>query len=75
MTSRCINVPCLYFSLPQFSTDITAPENVLFVCKLNPVTDSEDLTLIFSRFDPNVKAEVIRDTVCLCGIFDATTVQ
>eukprot|EP00934_Nitzschia_sp_Nitz4_P003103 Nitzschia sp. Nitz4//scaffold8_size234185//62458//64249//NITZ4_001245-RA/size234185-augustus-gene-0.258-mRNA-1//-1//CDS//3329559770//3093//frame0 len=41
--------------------DITAPENVLFVCKLNPVTEDEDLELIFSRFDENVKAEIIRD--------------
>ena len=34
---------------------------MLFVCKLNPVTDEEDLQLIFSRFDPNAKAEIIRD--------------
>lgn len=26
------------------------PENVLFVCKLNPVTREEDLELIFSKF-------------------------
>jgi RNA recognition motif-containing protein len=32
------------------STDITAPENVLFVCKLNSVTTDEDLEIIFSRF-------------------------
>mmetsp|Transcript_529 Transcript_529/g.917 ORF Transcript_529/g.917 Transcript_529/m.917 type:complete len:557 (-) Transcript_529:1205-2875(-) len=43
------------------SADMTPPENVLFVCKLNPLTDDEDLTLIFSRFDPNAKAEIIRD--------------
>ena len=43
------------------SADITAPENVLFVCKLNPVTADEDLELIFSRFDENVKVEIIRD--------------
>ena len=43
------------------SADITAPENVLFVCKLNPVTEDEDLELIFSRFDEKVKAEIIRD--------------
>lgn len=41
--------------------DIKAPENVLFVCKLNPVTEDEDLELIFSRFDEQVKAEIIRD--------------
>ena len=26
------------------------PENVLFVCKLNPVTTDDDLEIIFSRF-------------------------
>ena len=41
--------------------DMTAPENVLFVCKLNPVTEDEDLELIFSRFDEKVNAEIIRD--------------
>jgi len=43
------------------SADIKAPENVLFICKLNPITDDEDLQLLFSRFDPNARAEIIRD--------------
>lgn len=43
------------------SADVEAPDNVLFVCKLNPVTQDEDLELIFSRFDSKVKAEIIRD--------------
>jgi len=43
------------------SAELKPPENVLFVCKLNPATDDEDLTLIFSRFDQNAKAEIIRD--------------
>jgi peptidyl-prolyl cis-trans isomerase-like 4 len=30
--------------------EIRPPENILFVCKLNPVTRDEDLELIFSRF-------------------------
>lgn len=30
--------------------DVKPPENVLFVCKLNPATQDEDLELIFSRF-------------------------
>ena len=30
--------------------DIPPPENVLFVCKLNPVTEDDDLELIFGRF-------------------------
>jgi peptidyl-prolyl cis-trans isomerase-like 4 len=43
--------------------DIRAPENVLFVCKLNAVTEDEDLELIFSRFDNNVKAEIIETRI------------
>jgi peptidyl-prolyl cis-trans isomerase-like 4 len=30
--------------------DCAPPENVLFVCKLNPVTTDDDLEIIFSRF-------------------------
>uniref|UniRef100_A0A8C0Z817 peptidylprolyl isomerase n=1 Tax=Cyanistes caeruleus TaxID=156563 RepID=A0A8C0Z817_CYACU len=37
------------------------PENVLFVCKLNPVTKGEDLEIIFSWFGPIKSCEVIRD--------------
>ena len=43
------------------SADITAPENVLFVCKLNPVTEDDDLELIFSRFDEMVTVDIVRD--------------
>ncbi|EEH36466.1 RNA binding protein [Paracoccidioides lutzii Pb01] len=41
--------------------EVKPPENVLFVCKLNPVTQDEDLHLIFSRFGPILSCEVIRD--------------
>eukprot|EP00731_Ephydatia_muelleri_P023898 Em0016g169a len=41
--------------------DARPPENVLFVCKLNPATTDEDLEIIFSRFGPIVSCEVIRD--------------
>lgn len=41
--------------------DVKPPENVLFVCKLNPVTQDEDLELIFSRFGEIRSCEVIRD--------------
>ena len=57
--------------------EVKPPENVLFVCKLNPVTQGvshpsnakkwliqspdEDLTLIFSRFGKILSCEVIRD--------------
>ena len=37
------------------------PENVLFVCKLNPATTSEDLEVIFSRFGTIISCEVIKD--------------
>ena len=41
--------------------DVKPPENVLFVCKLNPVTEDDDLELIFSRFGKIVQCDVIRD--------------
>ncbi|KPI41284.1 Peptidyl-prolyl cis-trans isomerase-like 4 [Cyphellophora attinorum] len=41
--------------------EVKPPENVLFVCKLNPVTHDEDLELIFSRFGKIISCEVIRD--------------
>lgn len=41
--------------------DVAPPENVLFVCKLNAVTTSEDLELIFSRFGKILSCEIIRD--------------
>jgi peptidyl-prolyl cis-trans isomerase-like 4 len=41
--------------------EVTAPENILFVAKLNPATQDEDLELIFSRFGKILSCEVIRD--------------
>lgn len=41
--------------------EVKPPENVLFVCKLNPVTHDEDLELLFSRFGKILSCEVIRD--------------
>ncbi len=41
--------------------DCAPPENVLFVCKLNPVTTDDDLEIIFSRFGKVKSCEVIRD--------------
>lgn len=41
--------------------DMAPPENVLFVCKLNPVTSDDDLEIIFSRFGKIKGCEVIRD--------------
>jgi peptidyl-prolyl cis-trans isomerase-like 4 len=50
---KCINVN-------NFS-DEKPPDNVLFVCKLNPVTTDEDLEMIFSQCGEIVECEVIRD--------------
>ncbi|KAG8225062.1 hypothetical protein J437_LFUL000041 [Ladona fulva] len=41
--------------------EIAPPENVLFVCKLNPVTTDEDLKVIFGRFGTIKSCELIRD--------------
>ncbi|XP_043700589.1 peptidyl-prolyl cis-trans isomerase CYP59 isoform X2 [Telopea speciosissima] len=41
--------------------EIKPPDNVLFVCKLNPVTEDEDLHTIFSRFGNVISADIIRD--------------
>ncbi|KXJ22762.1 peptidyl-prolyl cis-trans isomerase-like 4 [Exaiptasia diaphana] len=41
--------------------DVKPPENVLFVCKLNPVTTDEDLEIIFSRFGTITSCEIVRD--------------
>lgn len=41
--------------------EMAPPENVLFVCKLNPVTTDDDLEIIFSRFGTIKSCEVIRD--------------
>jgi len=45
--------------LPE--VDVAPPDNVLFVCKLNPVTNDDDLEIIFSRFGLIKSCEVIRD--------------
>ena len=41
--------------------DAVPDENVLFVCKMNPVTRSKDLELIFSRFGDIASCDVIKD--------------
>ncbi|GJX98667.1 peptidyl-prolyl cis-trans isomerase CYP59, partial [Tanacetum coccineum] len=45
--------------LPE--AEVKPPDNVLFVCKLNPVTEDDDLNTIFSRFGTVTSAEIIRD--------------
>jgi peptidyl-prolyl cis-trans isomerase-like 4 len=43
------------------SADVKPMETDLFVCKLNPVTTSEDLETIFSQFGDIVSCEVVQD--------------
>eukprot|EP01065_Artemidia_motanka_P029558 TRINITY_DN35652_c0_g1_i1.p1 TRINITY_DN35652_c0_g1~~TRINITY_DN35652_c0_g1_i1.p1 ORF type:complete len:499 (+),score=124.79 TRINITY_DN35652_c0_g1_i1:70-1566(+) len=40
--------------------DMEPPKNVLFVCNLNPVTEDEDLEMVFSRFGRIDSCEVMR---------------
>lgn len=44
------------------SAEVKPMENVLFVCKLNPLTRDDDLEIIFSRFGKIISCEVVRDT-------------
>ncbi|KAJ2707091.1 Peptidyl-prolyl cis-trans isomerase-like 4 [Coemansia sp. IMI 203386] len=41
--------------------DVKPAENVLFVCKLNPATQDDDLKTIFARFGTITSCEVVRD--------------
>lgn len=41
--------------------DIKPPENVLFVCRLNPVTTGDGLAVCFAQFGRVTSAEVIQD--------------
>jgi len=43
------------------SADAKPPENVLFICRLNPITEEEDLERIFSRFGKVNSAKIIKD--------------
>lgn len=45
--------------LPE--ADAAPPPNMLFICKLNPVTTEEDLEIIFSRFGKITSCDIIRD--------------
>jgi peptidyl-prolyl cis-trans isomerase-like 4 len=42
--------------------DAKPPEEVLFICKLNPITTDDDLEIIFSRFGEIKQCEIIRDS-------------
>ncbi|KAM9953660.1 hypothetical protein ACTFIR_008747 [Dictyostelium discoideum] len=54
------------------SADIRPPDHVLFVCKLNPITEAEELELVFSQCGTVKSCEVVRDKVTndsLCYAF------
>lgn len=40
--------------------DLKPPDNVLFICKLNPLTQADDLEIIFSRFG-ECKVDILKD--------------
>lgn len=42
--------------------EVKPPAEVLFVCKLNPVTTDSELEIIFSRFGKIKQCEIIRDS-------------
>lgn len=41
--------------------DVKPPENVLFVCKLNPITQDEDIQIIFSKYGPIRSCQIVKD--------------
>ncbi|CCW64990.1 unnamed protein product [Phytomonas sp. EM1] len=41
--------------------ELKPPENVLFVCKLNPITTGEGLAMCFAQFGKVLSAEVVMD--------------
>ena len=44
-------LPCWLLQVGDLpDVEVKPEENVLFVCKLNPVTTADDLEIIFSRF-------------------------
>lgn len=43
------------------SADAKPPENILFICKLNPITEEGDLERIFSRFGQIRTVNIVKD--------------
>jgi peptidyl-prolyl cis-trans isomerase-like 4 len=55
------NISFIYSLKDIPDADMKLPENILFVCKLNPCTTESDLELIFGRFGSIRSCEVVRD--------------
>lgn len=49
----------MFNDMPDSS--LKPPENILFVCKLNPCTQSDELQLIFSKYGDIKNCEIVRD--------------
>eukprot|EP00759_Apiculatamorpha_spiralis_P006567 PhF_6_TR13870/c0_g1_i1/m.22260/K12735/PPIL4; peptidyl-prolyl cis-trans isomerase-like 4 len=47
--------------IPRGCEDVAPPENVLFVCKLNPFTADADLARFFEQFGKVVSCEILRE--------------
>ena len=47
--------------IPMGAEGLTAPDNVLFVCKLNPFTLDADLSQFFAQFGKILSCEILRD--------------
>ena len=43
------------------NSNVKPPKNVLFVCRLNPVTQAKDLERIFEQFGPIKDCKIVRD--------------
>lgn len=43
------------------SADAKPPESVLFICRLNPITEAEDIERIFSRFGQINSVNIVKD--------------
>ncbi len=56
----CANSNSTHRDLPD--ADVKPPDDVLFVCKLNPVTTEDDLEIIFSRFGP-CRADICKEHI------------
>ena len=43
------------------NSNVKPPKNVLFICRLNPITQAKDLEIIFEQFGPIKDCKIVRD--------------